>query len=309
MIQLQDRSVLLGFAFALAGTALFSLKSIFIKLAYAEGLTADSVLMLRMAFSLPIYLLIFYFLTLKKRDTVTLIKHQFHWILFLGFIGYFLASWLDLKGLETISAGMERLTLFTYPIFTALFGALFFKTPLTRRIIITLALSYIGLWVIYSQEIHLNAGLYNEHDILIGVIFVLFSALTFSFYVLFSKKVILKLGSLRFTAAAMSVSSLFALCLYANTLDFSQLHITNYAWMWVIMLALFSTVIPSFMISEAIARIGPASTGIVGSLGPVMTIALAAIVLNEAFNQYHLIGIICVITGVMLLTIKRNKTS
>jgi drug/metabolite transporter (DMT)-like permease len=43
---------------------------------------------------------------------------------------------LDLKGLETISAGLERLTLFTYPIFTAILGAIFFSTPLTKRIVI-----------------------------------------------------------------------------------------------------------------------------------------------------------------------------
>jgi drug/metabolite transporter (DMT)-like permease len=44
-----------------------------------------------------------------------------------------LASLLDLKGLETISAGLERLPLFTYPIFTAILGAIFFSTPLTKK--------------------------------------------------------------------------------------------------------------------------------------------------------------------------------
>jgi hypothetical protein len=43
-----------------------------------------------------------------------------------------LASLLDLKGLETISAGLERLTLFTYPIFIAILGAIYITPkPLT----------------------------------------------------------------------------------------------------------------------------------------------------------------------------------
>jgi hypothetical protein len=50
-----------------------------------------------------------------------------------------------LKGLETISAGLERLTLFTYPIFTAILGAIFFSTPLTKRIVIVLITTYLGL--------------------------------------------------------------------------------------------------------------------------------------------------------------------
>lgn len=291
----------LGFLFAFLGTALFSLKSIFIKLAYAEGLNTDSVLMLRMAISLPIYLAIIFYLSQKPNVPKVVIRQNVLFIVFLGFIGYFLSSWLDLKGLEYITAGLERLTLFTYPIFVSILGAVFFKTPLSKQIVITLVLTYLGLWLIFSQE-----AVSNSADTKLGVLLVAMAALSYSFYVLFSKGLIHKIGSLWFTALAMSVSSLFVLLYYGATLDWSGLVISPYAWLWVACLALVSTVIPSFMISEAISRVGSAQTGIVGTLGPVITILLAIVILNEPFTLYHLAGIALVMTGVLMLTLRKT---
>lgn len=301
MIKFEQPDILFGFFLAFLGTALFSLKSIFIKLAYAQGLDTNSVLMLRMAISLPIYLVIIAFLLRKNNAPKREIKQNFLLIVFLGFIGYFLASWLDLKGLENISAGLERLTLFTYPIFVSILGALFFNIPLNKKIIMTLFLTYLGLWIVFSQELGENMG-----NTRIGILLVIFSALSYSFYVLLGKKVIHCIGSLWFTSLAMSISSIFVLVYYALFFDFNSLTISYYAWIWIILLAVISTVIPSFMISEAIAKIGSAQTGIVGTLGPIITIVLAIFILNEPFSIYHAIGISLVISGVMLLTVKKK---
>ena len=179
MIKIEQSHILAGFLYAFLGTALFSLKSIFIKLAYEQGLNTDSVLMLRMAVSLPIYLLIILYLIIKNNAPRETTKKDFYLILFLGFIGYFLASWLDLKGLEYITAGLERLTLFSYPIFVAILGALFFKTPIDKRISITLVLTYLGLWIIFNQETLISTDKAST-----GVFFVILSAVSYSFYVL-----------------------------------------------------------------------------------------------------------------------------
>ena len=302
MIKLEQPHILLGFLYAFLGTLLFSLKSIFIKLAYAQGLNTDSVLMLRMAISLPLYLVIIAYLYRKNNTSLSLIRQSFGLIIFLGFIGYFLASWLDLKGLEYITAGLERLTLFTYPIFVTILGALFFKTPIKKKIVITLVLTYLGLWIIFNQE-----AVVNTSNKTLGLMLVTLSALSYSFYVLLSKNIIHKIGSLWFTALAMSVSSVFVLVYYGLFLDWNNLVVTNQAWWLVVSLAIISTVIPSFLISEAIAKIGSAQTGIVGTLGPVITIVLAVIILNEPFTGYHIIGISLVMIGVMLLTVKPKK--
>ncbi|VAW46186.1 Permease of the drug/metabolite transporter (DMT) superfamily [hydrothermal vent metagenome] len=290
---------MIGFVLAIVGTALFSLKSIFIKLAYIEGLNSDSVLMVRMALALPIYLVILAWL-MRYKTRPAILSSRLLKITFLGFIGYYLSSWLDLKGLEMISAQLERLTLFTYPFLVAILGALFFKTPLTRKIIVALIISYGGLWLVFFQELSVSGEL-----VFLGTLFVFLAALSFSFYVLFGKKVIHEVGSLWFTSLAMAISSFFVLIHFAVVGDFSTLYITPLAWLWLVLLAIFSTVIPSFMISEAIARIGPAQTGIVGILGPIVTMGLAIYILNEAFTLWHAIGMTLVISGVALLMFKK----
>lgn len=288
----------IGLILAIIGTGLFSLKSILIKLAYAQGLNTDSVLMLRMAIALPLYLIVLIYLT-KQRKVPDQLSINLLKITFLGFIGYYLSSWLDLKGLEYISAQLERLTLFTYPIMVAIFGALFFKTPLTRKIIVSLTITYSGLLLVFYKELTLEGN-----HVILGTIFVALAALSFSLYVLFGKQEIKKIGSVWFTGLAMSISSIFVLIHFSIFNDFSYLNVTPMAWLWLVLLAVFSTVIPSFMISEAINKIGPTQTGIVGSLGPIMTMCLAIWILNEPFTIWHAIGILFVIGGVSLLSYK-----
>ncbi|QCU89311.1 DMT family transporter [Thiomicrorhabdus sediminis] len=290
----------IGFILAIVGTALFSVKSIFIKLAYAEGLNSDAVLMMRMAIAFPIYLFILLWLQNNRSQQVSPPK----WLLitFLGFIGYYLSSWLDFKGLEYISAQLERLTLFTYPLMVALLGALFFDNPLTRKVIIALIISYAGLWLVFYQELNLSGD-----NVVLGTLLVALAALSFSFYVLIGKQQIQKHGSVWFTAAAMTISSLFMLVHFIALNDFADLHITARAWLWLALLAIVSTVIPSFMISEAIHKIGPAQTGIIGTLGPIITLGLAVWILNEPFGLWHGIGVLMVIFGVGLLGYRKNN--
>ena len=292
-----------GVFLALTGTLLFSLKSIFIKYAYAQGLDADSVLVLRMAISVPFYLFILAHLLIKrqKQAAPALSNAILLQVLGLGFLGYYLSSLLDLKGLEYISAQLERLTLFTYPFLVAIIGYFLFKQPLTKRLIISLLITYLGLWVVMGQELQLTGN-----DVLYGTTLVMGAALSFSFYVLLSKPMIAKLGSLLFTSLAMTASSVLVFAHGALQIDFFTLQITGQAWFWVFLLAVFSTVIPSFMVSEAIHRIGPTQTGIVGTLGPIFTIVLAVYLLNEPITSYMIFGMLMVFLGVVVLMFRKK---
>ncbi|AHF01921.1 hypothetical protein THIAE_09270 [Thiomicrospira aerophila AL3] len=292
-----------GFILAVIGTLLFSVKSILIKLAYEAGADADSVMFLRMLIALPVYALIAGLLWQRYPQKRELMQWPL-WakLVALGFIGYFLSSWLDLKGLETISAQLERLTLFTYPIMVAILGALFFKQPLTRKIIAALTLSYLGILAIYAEEARMA-----EAGTALGTILVALAALSFAFYVLYSRAIIAQVGSLWFTSWAMLSACIWVVVFFAGWIDFNSWVFNREILLWTFLLAIFSTVIPSFMISEAIARLGPAQTGIIGSLGPLFTIGLAVWILAEPFTLWHLLGFSLVMLGVGLLTIKQKK--
>ena len=292
----------MGFLLAGFGTLLFSLKSIFIKFLYIEGLDADSVLVLRMALSLPIYaglLIWLYFQSdvTKKLNNSIVVK-----IFLLGFFGYYLASLLDLMSLELISAQLERLGLFTYPFMVAILGYLFFNEIITKRIVVSLIITYAGLYVVVGHELKITG-----EGVIQGTLLVLGSALSFAFYVLFSKKHIRNLGSQLFTCIAMISSCVFGLVHGIVTIDINMLSVSQVAWLWLILLVVLSTVIPSFMMVEAIDRIGPTQTGVVGMLGPVFTIALAIQLLNEPFTIWLLTGAVLMMIGVWIL-MAENKS-
>jgi drug/metabolite transporter (DMT)-like permease len=144
-----------------------------------------------------------------------------------------------------------------------------------------------------GQELKLSGD-----GVIVGTLLVLGSALSFAFYVLFSKKYIKQLGSQLFTCIAMISSCLFGLLHGLVVLDFNDLIINQAAWFWLFMLVILSTVIPSFMMVEAIDRIGATQTGIVGMLGPVFTIALAVYLLGEPLTIWLIAGVVLMMIGV-----------
>ena len=286
----------MGFLLAAGGTSLFALKSIFVKLAYTQGVDTATLLLLRMLFAAPFYLFILIWLWAKP-ECVKPSKIEYQRIIALGFLGYYLSSWLDLEGLNYISAQLERMTLYTYPIMTTLLGALLLKEKISKQIVIALALTYSGVIVLYAHEAKVNS-----HNASLGISLVVLSALLFAFYVVYSKALINRLGSRLFTSIAMLSSTVFVILHFALTHNINGLHVNNAALLYALLLAIFSTVLPSFMMTEAIARIGAARTSIMGTLGPIITISLAIIWLDEPFGLYHLLGIALVMLGIGFLS-------
>jgi drug/metabolite transporter (DMT)-like permease len=152
--QTRSRAILIGYAFAAAGAVLFSTKAIFIKLAYAEGINAETLLALRMLLSLPFYAAIGLFSVGDRRRTGRPLPARglVGRAALIGMLGYWFASYTDFLGLVYISAQFERLILFTYPAFVVVFGALFFSQPVRPRTHVGIAISYAGLVLIFATD-------------------------------------------------------------------------------------------------------------------------------------------------------------
>ncbi len=300
--QIDKRNIATGFAFAIAGTSLFSLKSVLIKMAFNEGIDATTLLMMRMIIAMPFYLIVLaYAIKTRPQKAAELTTSDFFLIIGLGFMGYYLASYLDFLGLEYITAQLERLTLFTYPVMVAILSWIFFREKITGRVFASLIISYLGVTFLF-----LNESGENSSNTALGTFLVGGAALSFSLYVIFSKSFISRLGSLIFTSIAMSSATIWILIQFFNTRDLSDLHVSPKLWFLGFLLAIFCTLIPSFFTSEAINRIGATRMSITGSIGPVVTILLAVWLLDEAFGWSHAVGLFMVLIGVGLL---RGKTS
>jgi len=295
-----------GIAYGIIGAALFSTKPILIKFIYVYDVSPAVLMALRMAFSLPFYLVFAYFAVQQRKRENIPTDYSARTLLitaFIGVNGYYLASYLDLEGLTRITAQFERLILFTYPVFVSILGALFLGIKFTRQVFISLCLTYCGLAVIFAHDLH-DFG----PEIVTGSLLVLLAAIIFAGYVVFSKNPIARLGSRLFTCFAMMAASVAILVHFIIVGDFSQLEQPWQVYALVMAIAVFATVLPTFFLAEAINLIGPGPTSIMGSAGPVFTSLMAVFVLGEKFGTAHFFGTVLIVAGIAWLARKPQRS-
>ncbi|MFT3734380.1 MAG: DMT family transporter [Rhodocyclaceae bacterium] len=280
-----------GLLFATLGALGFSFKAIFIKAAYAYGPDAETLLALRMGYALPFFIVMG--VVVGRREPIQFSARDRLMLLVLGLTGYYAASYLDFLGLQHISAALERLILFLYPTMVLLLSAVFLKKPITRRMLLPLALCYVGIAVAVGHDLHMGG-----RNVALGGFLVFASALSYAIYLMLSGEVVKRLGATRVTAWAtgaacvLSLAQFFVLRPVSSLIQPWPVHALSFA------MAIFSTVLPIWFVAEAMRRIGAGSTSMVGTLGPVLTILLAALFLGEPLTVFQVIGAALVIFGV-----------
>lgn len=286
-----------GYAYGAAGATLFSTKAIFIKLAYQEQANAALLLAWRMLFSLPFYLGVGAFAIWQMRRSGQVMPRRRIWgqAFVVGLVGYYLSSLLDFEGLIYITAQLERLVLFTYPIFVMLIGWLFMGQKLRAMGILGAALTYSGLVIVFLTDLP-NGG----RNVVLGTALVLGCAITFAVYQLLAKKIISLMGSLLFTAIAMSGSSVACILHYMITQQTTSFAAPARFLALAGGTALFATVLPSFLVNAGLSRVSAQTTSMIATFSPVLTIALAVLILGEPFTFADAIGSTMVIAGVAL---------
>lgn len=287
-----------GPACAVLGTLGFSFKAILIKLAYAAApVDAITLLALRMLYSAPLFVAMAWW---ASRRAAPIARRDLAAILGLGFLGYYLASLLDFMGLRYVTASLERLILYLYPTMVVVLSAIFLDKPITRRAIGALALSYAGIALVFRHD----AAAGDAAATMLGGGLVFASALAYAVYLVTAGGVIGRIGSMRFTALAMLASTLFVLAHFAIARPLSALDVPPSIHGLSLAMALFATVVPTWLVAEAIRRLGANGTSLVGSLGPVFTIGLGAVLLGEAIQAIQIAGAALVLGGVALVTAK-----
>ena len=282
------------------GTILFSSKSVFAKMAYQYQVDSTDLLLMRMVFALPMYLLFLYWVHLKKTPT-SISKNDFLQLLLIGFIGYYLASYLDFLGLEYISASLERLILFIYPSFVTLFTLLLYKRKIRKSQIVALIFTYFGIYLAVAND---SLG---GKNLILGSTIILLSGLCFSIYILLSEKLIKKFGSSYFTTLNMSIASVFVVFHY---FIFSPNPFRIYpmnAYFYGMCIAFFATFIPSFLMAYSIKTFGADKASIINTFGPIATIFLSYLFLNEQLSLLQFVGAFFVIVGIGIIVTKKPK--
>ncbi len=287
----------IGYALAGLGATLFSTKAIFIKLAYRDEVNATLLVAWRMIFSTPVFVAVgvVAFLLQKKRGGPMPTCPNIAGAAFAGALGYGLSAYLDFKGLEFITAQLERLVLFTYPLFIMFLGAMFFGQAITRHGIIACAVTYLGLAIVIGLD--MPTGGMNT---VIGTALVLGCALTFALNQLYAKKLITVLGTIFYTTISMIAGGIASVASHA-VVDGDFGASPYFLWMS-LGCAIFATVLPIFCMNAGLARTSAQTVAMISTISPLVTIILAVVVLGEPFTLADALGSTLVLLGVGFYT-------
>lgn len=312
-----------GYAMAVMGAALFSLKAVIIKLAYGAEAGAEAgggpldpivLMVLRMGFALPVYIAILIY-ALRKTERGLLSTKHIMAAIGIGALGYYLCALLDFTGLLYITAQLERLLLFTYPVFVVIIGVVFMGVKLSRQGLASIAAAYAGIALIFA-----GGDIASGEKMWTGVALVLSCAFLFAIFQILAKPMIDRMGGRFFTCLAMIAASTSVMLHFimsygvlgtggegmAGALDLSP-RILGLGFI----LAIFCTVIPSFLMNLANGRIGAQAVSTVGMISPIFTIIAAVYLLGEPFGIVDAIGTAMTVLGIGCYTIfdKRARNS
>lgn len=282
-----------GLLLAVLGAIAFSGKAIIVKLAYRHGVDAVTLIMYRMLFALPLFLLLSWW---AGRGRAPLTRRDWTTVIGLGFCGYYLASFLDFAGLAYITASLERLILYLNPTLVLALGWLLFRRKVRRGQLLALAVSYLGVLLVFGHEVTLAGG-----DVALGAALVFGSAVSYAVYLVYSGEEVKRLGALRLTGLATTVACLLCIAQFFLLRSVSAMAVAPEVIWLSVLNATACTFAPVLMVMMAIERIGATLAAQTGMIGPLSTILMGVALLGEPFTAWVAAGTALVLAGVWLL--------
>ena len=290
-----------GIVFAIVGVLAFSLRPILIKLSYAaHPVSPATLLFLRMSLALPFFAAIGWWL---RRQQPALSRRDWAAVGALGVLGYYVASFLDILGLQWVGAGVGRLILFLYPTLVLLLSFFFLHKRPSRTELLALALTYAGIALVVSGQIDTSL---EGRLFVAGALLIFGGALAYAVYLVAGSQLVKRIGSMRFTAYSMVIAALPALLQFFALESAGALDLPGQVWVYVTVLATVSTVLPVFLVAEALRRIGANQFALIGAVGPVSVALTSALGLDEPFTWVQAVGGLLVISGVLMVSLKRT---
>ncbi len=286
-----------GLLLGLVGAIAFSGKAIIVKLAYRHGVDAVTLIMYRMLFALPIFAVMAWW---ASRGKAPLTRRDWIGVAWLGFSGYYLSSFLDFAGLVYISASLERLILYLYPTLVILLGLVIYGRRVNTRQMVSMAISYCGVLLVFGSEISSQGA-----GAAWGAFLVFLSAILYAIYLIYSGEIVNRIGSLRLVGLATSVACVCCLLQFAILKPLSAAVVAPEV-IWLSLLnATVCTALPVLAIMMSIERIGPAMAAQTGLIGPMSTILMGVLILDEPFTAWVAAGTVLVIAGIFVFTRKQ----
>ena len=282
----------IGILVVFLATVFLSTKSIWAKLIYLDSLSPLNVLVCRAVLSLP-----FFLIPMIRFDWNSVNKSKVFKYSFFGAILYLSSSIADFIGLLYISASLERAVLFTFPIYVFLLSSDLSRITFSKVVLIVSTV--LGLSIMFNPTVdnHLT-------DTLIGISLVLLSAIFWALFIIYSKRAVSNISPTIFTSTYMCITTV--LLLFGFIIDSKNfttfLTLQTHTMIYLVFLAIFCSIIPSYLMSFGLKRINASLAAVISAMGPIVTLALDVVILNHNLALNEIIGAIIVTACVTCLT-------
>jgi drug/metabolite transporter (DMT)-like permease len=276
----------LGAILVAVSAASFGAMAIFARYAYADGADVTAVLFLR--FAIASALMSLYMLVSRRRWPR---GRNLAILAVMGGVGYVCQSLAYFSALNHASAGLVALLLYLYPFLVTGLGALFLGEALSAgRVLAVLA-------ALCGTALTLGGGIDGEP---LGVLLGVGAALIYSVYILAGSRVLATEDALgAATVVMLAAAAVFGAITLATVPHFPS---APAGWAAVLAIAVVSTVIAMVGFFAGIRRLGAADAATLSTLEPIVTIALAAVLLDEPLRMQQLAGGAIILAAVVWLT-------
>ena len=225
-------------------------------------------------------------------------KKQLVSLLFIGMTCGGLTAMLLYLSYDYISVGLTLCLHFLYPALVALFYAVFFKQKLTKIQGTSLLLACLGIWVMMFGGLEANP---------LGLTLALLSSVAYSAYLIISDRSgVRELTGFKISFYNTLFGSIF-LFIFGHIFGFSFAECRPAGWIWLFLTGLMVVCIGNVMTPEAVKRIGPTVTGILGILEPITSLVCSILLLGEPLTKRSLLGGILVLGSAFLITLGDYK--
>jgi len=201
-------------------------------------------------------------------------------LVFMGALGYVGLSFAFFTALTMAPAGLVAILLYLYPAFVTLLATAFLKRPVTLLKFVALSLTFGGTLLII--------GLDSGSGQTLGIVLAITAAVLYSVYIVVGSKVISNAGAFQAsTIIIISAGVAFSGIVAVKGVKFPG---TALGWVAVLAIALVSTALAIVAFFAGLKRIDPANAFMISTLEPVVTVALAVVVLGETLTLNKILG-------------------
>lgn len=289
-------------ALVVVGAIMISMKGILAKLIYAQGVSVEALLVMRAWIALPmVWLWAGYRVGWSAISNVP--RDLVGGAMLAGFACYYFGSWLNFVALSIIDASLERVLLFSYPAMVVMARALLARRWPGPRTLVAMLMTYAG--IIFAVG-GFDRALWDVNGF--GSLLVLASAASFAYYMMANERVARSAGSVAFIVYATLSAALALGIHFILVATPADLNVGATALALILFMTLVTNVIPLFMLSASIRRIGAQRAAIISSIGPPATIVFAMLLLGEIMQPGQLAGAALIVAGIVVLEARREVT-